>query len=285
MLIARGDWLYIKDAALRNGEETKLAIDGHTVHFDSYYDQARDREHTCILIPKWIELGSFVRTKYREEALEEIHKILMDIMKGHELYILFFCLGPLNSEFSILCVQLTDSSCVAHSERLLYRPGYEEFVRQGNKAYFFKFIHSQGELNDMKVSKNLDERRVYIDPYDDTVYSTNTQYGGNSIGLKKLSLRLAIAKASKEGWLAEHMFIVGLHGPQNSVALHSTNEIIFSNVLVTENGKVHWLGKDCEIPKKGFNHLGKWWLGKEDANGREIPCSHPNARFTFELKI
>ncbi|MDI6856213.1 MAG: hypothetical protein QMD21_05470 [Candidatus Thermoplasmatota archaeon] len=195
-----GDWLYIKDAALRNGEETKLAIDGHTLHFDSYYDQARDREHTCILIPKWIELGSFVRTKYREKALEEIHKILMDIMKGHELYILFFCLGPLNSEFSILCVQLTDSSCVAHSERLLYRPGYEEFVRQGNKAYFFKFIHSQGELNDMKVSKNLDERRVYIDPYDDTVYSTNTQYGGNSIGLKKLSLRLAIAKASKEGW-------------------------------------------------------------------------------------
>ncbi|MDI6856214.1 MAG: phosphoenolpyruvate carboxykinase domain-containing protein [Candidatus Thermoplasmatota archaeon] len=68
-------------------------------------------------------------------------------------------------------------------------------------------------------------------------------------------------------------------------ALHSTNEIIFSNVLVTENGKAHWLGKDCEIPKKGFNHSGKWWLGKEDANGREIPCSHPNARFTFELKI
>ena len=56
-----------------------------------------------------------------------------------------------------------------------------------------------------------------MDLEDNLVYSTNTQYAGNAVGLKKLSLRLAIQKASKEGWLAEHMFIMGVHGPNNRV--------------------------------------------------------------------
>jgi len=69
-------------------------------------------------------------------------------------------------------------------------------------------VHSQGEVDERKVSKNLDKRRIYIDLYHDTVYSTNTQYGGNSIGLKKLAMRLAILKASTEDWLTEHMLVL-----------------------------------------------------------------------------
>jgi phosphoenolpyruvate carboxykinase (GTP) len=68
-----------------------------------------------------------------------------------------------------------------------------------------------------KVSKDIDKRRVYIDLEENMVYSVNTQYGGNTIGLKKLALRLAIQKASAEGWLAEHMFILGAHGPGGRV--------------------------------------------------------------------
>jgi len=341
---------YIRESAIRNGEESKLAIDGHTIHFDAYYDQARDREHTNILVPKGVDLGSAVSTKDRDEGLREIHEILKDIMKGKELYIHFFCLGPTKSEFSIPCVQLTDSSYVAHSEDLLYRPGYTEFVRQGSSARFFKFVHSQGELDERKVSKNLDKRRVYIDIDNDTVYSTNTQYGGNTIGLKKLAMRLAINRAAKEGWLTEHMLIMGIHGPRNRLtyftgafpslcgktstamldgetivgddiayirkkngevravnvekglfgiimgvnskddpsqwkALHNPNEIIFSNVLVTEDKHVHWIGKDGNTPHRGYNHSGEWFIGKKDDRGREIQCSHPNARFTFDLKV
>jgi len=341
---------YIRESAIKNGEESKLAIDGHTVHFDGYYDQGRDREHTNILVPKGVDLGSAISTKDRDKGLKEIHEILKDIMKGKELYIRFFCLGPTKSEFSIPCVQLTDSSYVAHSEDLLYRPGYTEFVRQGSSARFFKFVHSQGELDERKVSKNIDKRRIYIDIDNDTVYSTNTQYGGNTIGLKKLAMRLAINRAAKEGWLTEHMFIMGIHGPRNRVtyftgafpslcgktstamldgetivgddiayirkkngevravnvekgmfgiimgvnskddpsqwkALHSHNEIIFSNVLVTEDKHVHWVGKDGNVPHKGYNHSGEWFIGEKDDRGREIPCSHPNARFTLDLKI
>jgi len=121
-------------------------------------------------------------------------------------------LGPLDSEFSIPGVQLTGSSYVSHNEHLLYRQGYEYFKRfTGSK--FFKFVHSQGELTEKLTSKNLHLRRVYIDIEDETIYSANTQYGGNSIGLKKLAMRLAINRASKEHWLTEHMFIMGVHGP------------------------------------------------------------------------
>lgn len=206
---------YIREAAIRNGEEAKLATNGHTVHFDGYYDQARDKKRTKFLVPKGIDLGPNLNTIDKEEGLKEIHTIMKDIMKGHELYVRFFCLGPTNSEFSIPAVQLTDSAYVAHSEDLLYRQGYEEFKRQGKSARFFKFVHSEGELDERNVSKNLEKRRIYIDNEDSTVYATNTQYGGNTIGFKKPAMRLAIYRAGKEGWLTEHMFVMGVYGPAN----------------------------------------------------------------------
>ena len=107
---SREDIEYIRESAIRNGEESKLAIAGHTIHFDAYYDQGRDREHTGFLVPKGVDLGSAISTRDRDEGLKEIHEILKDTMKGRELYIRFFCLGPTRSEFSIPCIQLTDSS-------------------------------------------------------------------------------------------------------------------------------------------------------------------------------
>ncbi|MDP2960419.1 MAG: phosphoenolpyruvate carboxykinase domain-containing protein, partial [candidate division Zixibacteria bacterium] len=211
------DVKYLRETALKNGEENKLATKGHTIHFDNYYDQGRDKKNTGILIPQGVNLGEAIETKDRDTGLKDIYDVLKDIMKGKELYILFFCLGPVNSIFSIPAVQLTDSSYVAHSETLLYRPGYAEFVRQGSKARFFKFVHSQGELDDRKTCKNLDKRRIFIDLEEDIVYSTNTQYGGNTIGLKKLAMRLAINRGSKEGWLTEHMLVMGVHGPKKRI--------------------------------------------------------------------
>jgi len=133
---------YIREAAIRNGEEQRLATEWHTVHFDNYYDQGRDKKNTGILVPKGVELDAAIETKDRDTALKEIHEILKDIMKGKEMYVCFFCLGSTNSEFSIPAVQITDSSYVTHSETILYRPGYEEFVIQGPRARIFKFVHS-----------------------------------------------------------------------------------------------------------------------------------------------
>jgi phosphoenolpyruvate carboxykinase (GTP) len=344
---AAEDRAFIRDAAITAGEEVKLAIEGHTIHFDGYADQARDKENTKFLLPKGLDLGASINSKDKEEGLKEIQSIFSNIMQGHTLYVRFFCLGPTNSEFSIPAVQITDSAYVAHSEDLLYRPGYEEFKRAGVTKQFFKFVHSEGKLEG-SVSVNTDQRRVYIDIEDDIVYSVNTQYGGNTLGLKKLAMRLAIKWASKEGWLTEHMFIMGIKGPKGRTSyftgafpslcgktstsmmkgetiigddiaylrrsgeevravnveqgmfgiiqgvnskddpliwdvLHRPGEVIFSNVLMADDGSCFWIGKDGEVPPEGVNHSGRWQPGKKDASGKEIQPSHPNARFTLDL--
>ena len=338
---------YVRWKALYYGEEKMLETPNHTVHYDNYYDQARDKANTKLLVPGGKEIP-FLNTKDRDEGLKEIRELMKGVMRGKELFICFFVLGPKNSIFTIPAVQLTDSAYVAHSDFILYRKGYEEFKRLGRSARFFKFVHSAGELDERKTSKNLDKRRIYIDLVDDTVYSVNTQYGGNTIGLKKLAFRLTIQKAVKEGWLSEHMFLMRVNGPNgrktyftgaypsmcgktstamipwenivgddltfilpvNGVArganvekgvfgiiqgvnpeddpiiwkvLHSPVEIIFSNVLV-KDGKPYWNEMGVEIPDEGENHSGRWWKGKKDKEGNEIPPSHKNARFTVSLE-
>jgi len=208
---------YCRKKAIENGEEAKLKIEGHTIHFDGFstmsnHDQARDKANTRVLVPKGDYSSPWINTIDRDEGLEEILDIMDGCMNNHECIVRFFCLGPKNSDFSILALQLTDSFYVGHSEDLLYRPGYEEFKRLEGTENFFYFIHSTGELaGDPPVTKNLDNRRIYIDLKEKRVLSVNNMYAGNSLGLKKLALRLAIHKANNEDWLAEHYFILGVH--------------------------------------------------------------------------
>ena len=114
------------------------------------------------MVPKGVYLGHNLNTMDKEAGLEEISSIMKNIMHDKELLIMFFCLGPEKSDFAIPAVQLTDSSYVAHSEILLYRPGYAEFKRRGNYKDYFQFVHSSGELKDA-VSVNIDKRRIYMD--------------------------------------------------------------------------------------------------------------------------
>ncbi|MFX1571128.1 MAG: phosphoenolpyruvate carboxykinase (GTP) [Promethearchaeota archaeon] len=208
---------YCRLKAIEIGEEIKLTTEGHTTHFDGFFtmfnhDQARDKENTKVLVPRGHYRPPAINTIEREKGLEEILEIMDGCMEGHECIVRFFCLGPKNSNFSILALQLTDSFYVAHSEDLLYRPGYEEFKKLEGSNEFFYFIHSSGELiGDPPVTKNLDKRRIYIDLVENRVLSVNNQYAGNSLGLKKLALRLAINKANNEDWLTEHYFILGVH--------------------------------------------------------------------------
>jgi phosphoenolpyruvate carboxykinase (GTP) len=341
---------YIRQRALANGEEMALAIPGHTAHFDHYKDQARDSDHTRILLSPGEVTDEHIVTLNREEGLEEIHHILRGIMRGHEMFVCFYTLGPAGSPFTIPCLQVTDSAYIAHCENILYRQGYEAFQSLTPEQIWFRFVHSQGTLTDRKTPANLDQRRVYIDLQEDIVYSANTQYGGNTIGLKKLAMRLAIHHAVNEGWLTEHMLVMGVEGPGDRITyftgafpsmcgktstamlpgehiigddiahlriidgearavnaengvfgilknikeeenpvqwqvLHQPGDIIFSNVLVTPQGQVHWLGKGTEDPPQGTNHSRVWWQGKTDDAGELIPVAHPNARFTAPLSM
>ncbi|MDD5070647.1 MAG: phosphoenolpyruvate carboxykinase (GTP), partial [Candidatus Omnitrophica bacterium] len=202
------DISYIRNKSLAYGEESALSTLGHTIHFDSYFDQARDKKNTKYLVYDNQRHIKYINSVEKADGEIEIRDHLKNIMEGKEMFVCFFSLGPVNSEFSILAVQITDSAYVAHSEDILYRPGYQAF-KSNRVSNFFKFVHSAGELVDA-VSKNIDKRRVYIDLAGNLVYSVNTQYAGNTVGLKKLALRLAIQKASEENWLAEHMFVMGV---------------------------------------------------------------------------
>jgi len=210
------DITYIRELAVKNGEEKPLNITGHTCHFDGYNDQARDKAQTKYLLSPGSELGESLNSTDKSEGVRQVRSFLKDSMNGRQMLVCFLCLGPPDSDFTIPCIQITDSPYVAHSETILYRPGYEQFKKLGDSPDFFRFIHSEGELENA-VSKNIDKRRIYIDLEEDLVYSVNTQYGGNTIGLKKPALRLAINKASKQGWLAEHMFVMAVHGPTDRV--------------------------------------------------------------------
>lgn len=207
------DVKHTREMALKLGEERALSIPGHTVHFDGMEDQGRDREVTKYLVPASDALSKALNQIERDEGLQEVRGLLKESMKGRTMVVRFMTLGPNNSAFSIPCVECTDSFYVSHALNLLYRRGYEEFKRLGPEARFFATLHSSGKVDDRMVSVESDKKRIYIDYTTDTVYSVNTQYAGNTVGLKKLALRLTIRKAHREGWLAEHMFLMGVHGP------------------------------------------------------------------------
>ena len=208
------DIAYVRRQAIATGEEKAiLKLPGHTVHFDGEYDQGRDRQATKYLVPKGISLSKALNQIDRQEGLAEVRGFLRDSMIGRTMIVRFISLGPPNSVFTIYGVQCTDSWYVAHSEDLLYRPGYEVFCQAESKSDFLRVLHSAGKLNENMVSIEHEKKRIYIDNMDNTIYSVNTQYAGNSVGFKKLAFRLAIRKASSEGWLAEHMLLMGVHGP------------------------------------------------------------------------
>lgn len=347
---SRDDAEYIRKKALVNGEERPLSTQGHSVHFDGYFDQGRDKFSTRYLLRHGQVLGSDIESVEREEGLAEVLGRLKDSMTGKEMFIMFFCLGPTNSEFSIPAVQITDSAYVGHSEDILYRSGYAEFQKIGSSGRFFRFVHSAGKLNN-GVSLDVYGRRVYIDLEEEMVMSANTQYAGNTVGLKKLAMRLAIKRASEEGWLTEHMFIMGVRGIKNEKrvtyftgsfpsacgktatamlegetiigddiaylrnidgkikavnvetgifgiiqdvsaksdpaihkALTTPGEVIFSNVLVTNDNKPHWLGDGAPVPEAGINFSGYWFPGKKGPDDNEILMAHKNARYTIRLK-
>jgi phosphoenolpyruvate carboxykinase (GTP) len=208
------DIAYVRQQAIAAREEAVLKLEGHTVHFDGMHDQGRDRQATKYLVPRGISFSKALNQIDRQEGLVEAKGLLRDSMKGRTMIVRFISLGPPNSVFTILGLQCTDSWYVAHSEDLLYRPGYEVFRQAEPNREFLRVVHSAGKLTENMTSAEHEKKCIYIDYMDSTIYSVNTQYAGNSVGFKKLAFRLAIRKANYEGWLAEHMMIVGVHGPR-----------------------------------------------------------------------
>ncbi|MFX0116225.1 MAG: phosphoenolpyruvate carboxykinase, partial [Candidatus Hodarchaeota archaeon] len=92
---------YIRKMAIKTGEEAPLNLEGHTIHYDGAEDQARDTVQTKYLVPRGDNLGANLNQMNRAQGLEEINGFFKDSMKGKQMIVRFFCLGPTGSPFSI----------------------------------------------------------------------------------------------------------------------------------------------------------------------------------------
>lgn len=143
-----------------------------------------------------------------EEAYAKSDTLFKGCMKGRTLYVVPYCMGPINSPFSRLGVELTDSLYVVLNMRLMTRMGKEALSRIEKGENYVKGEHSTGDLS-------IEHRMIAHFPESLKIRSIGSGYGGNALlGKKCHALRIASWQAKTEGWLAEHMLIVGIENPQ-----------------------------------------------------------------------
>jgi phosphoenolpyruvate carboxykinase (GTP) len=170
-----------------------------------------------------VEHLTFVCTQNREdagpnnhwmspaEAHAKIDALFEGCMRGRTLYVVPYCMGPLDSPLARCGVEITDSAYVVLNMRLMTRMGRAALERIARDGRFVKGLHSTGELDPAR-------RFIMHFPEELSIKSFGSGYGGNALlGKKCHALRIASWQARSEGWLAEHMLIVGIENPQGEV--------------------------------------------------------------------
>jgi phosphoenolpyruvate carboxykinase (GTP) len=144
-------------------------------------------------------------------AHEKIDALFEGCMKGRTMYVVPYCMGPIASPFSRCGVEITDSPYVVLNMRLMTRMGTDALRRIEKDGTFVRGLHSVGDLDP--------ERRLIMHfPEELTIKSIGSGYGGNALlGKKCHALRIASYQARSEGWLAEHMLIVGIESPEGKI--------------------------------------------------------------------
>jgi phosphoenolpyruvate carboxykinase (GTP) len=183
----------------------------------SYYsrsasnDVARTEHLTYICAKDKDAVGPTNNWMSPEEGYKKAREILRGSMVGHTLYVIPFSMGPVGSPFSKIGVELTDSIYVVLNMRIMTRIGTKVLEQLGTDGDFVKCLHSKANLT-------VDHRLILHFPEDNTIWSVGSAYGGNALlGKKCLALRIASWQAKKEGWLAEHMLILGVEHPDGKI--------------------------------------------------------------------
>ncbi len=146
-----------------------------------------------------------------EDAHQKMDALFAGCMKGRTLYVVPYCMGPIDSPFSRCGVEITDSAYVVLNMQLMTRMGLPALERITDDGSFVKGLHSTGDLNP-------DRRFIMHFPEELSIKSFGSGYGGNALlGKKCHALRIASWQARTEGWLAEHMLIVGIENPQGEI--------------------------------------------------------------------
>ena len=202
------------DEMLKNGVLSELNQETHPncyLHLSDPSDVARVEHLTFVCTKDPVEAGPNNNWMDPADAHAKMDELFAGAMEGRTMYVIPYCMGPIDSPYSRCGVEITDSTYVAANMKLMTRMGAQALARIEKEGSFVKGLHSTGDLDP--------ERRFIMHfPEELSIMSIGSGYGGNALlGKKCHALRIASYQARTEGWLAEHMLIVGVENPEGEV--------------------------------------------------------------------
>jgi phosphoenolpyruvate carboxykinase (GTP) len=200
--------------AVATGEMTRLnqeKLPGCLYHRTAVNDVARTEGLTYICTTLRADAGPTNNWMSPEEGYRRAGEIFAGAMKGRTMYVVPFSMGPVGSPFSKIGVELTDSIYVVLNMRIMTHVGARVLRQLGTAGEFTRCLHSKAELD-------IERRLILHFPEDNAIWSVGSGYGGNVLlGKKCLSLRIASYLGRREGWLAEHMLVMGVEDPEGRI--------------------------------------------------------------------
>jgi len=224
------------------------------LHRSNPNDVARTEKVTFICTRDKSAAGPTNNWMAPEEAKQKVGALFDGAMRGRTMYVIPYIMGPAGSPFAKLGVELTDSPYVVANMRMMARMGKVALERFGSSREFVPGLHSLGDLNP-------DNRYILQFPEERLIWSIGSGYGGNALlGKKCFALRIASWMAREQGWMAEHMLILGLEEPGGKVtymaaafpsACGKTNLAMMVSALEPRGYRVWTVGDDI-----AWMHIG-----------------------------
>lgn len=255
----------LRKEACESGEIIKLneeKLPGCYLHRTAINDVARVEHRTLICTPAKEDAGPTNHWMEPGEAYKMLYDIAKDSYKGRTMYVLPYSMGPIGSKFSKAGIELTDSIYVVLNMAIMTRIGKGVLDVLGDSNDWVRGLHCKCDIDEEK-------RYICQFPQDNTIISVNSGYGGNVLlGKKCFALRIASYQGKLEGWMAEHMLILGLESPGGNIryiaaafpsACGKTNlaMLIPPEVFRNKGYKVWCVGDDIAWMRKGPD--GRLW--------------------------